>query len=208
MILRYPNKPSELFPESLPDLDDGNRFADQKLDGWRCFLTKNTAKTLPWSQEDNLTFVSRRDKDKGGPVHLDVSDKIREATEALNLPDQTMLDCEWLSRRTKDDGIPECLYIFDILWLEDKWMGGEDCWDRRQKLMELVKPNDTLRIPEFVETGFEQFFNRQKEIPWTEGVVIKDKDCKISSSVQGCKKTALWIKVKWRSGHDVRKVVA
>jgi hypothetical protein len=208
MFLRYPNKPRELYPESIPDIDDGDSFADQKLDGWRCFFTKDTQHNMPWSQKDDLTFVSRRNKEEGGPVRLEVSDTIREIMASLSLPDKTMLDCEWLSRRTKEDGVPECLYIFDILWLEDKWMGDEKCWDRRLKLLELVKPSEHVRIPEFVESGFNEFFYKQKEIPWTEGIVVKEKGSKISASTKGCKKTALWIKVKWRSGHDGRKVVA
>ena len=204
MILKYPNKPTEMWIDNLPELDDGNSFADQKLDGYRTFIIKDSQKR--WHNQE-LVCVSRRGKDKGGPVKFDVSDEIMESIKALDLPDQTMLDAEWLSRRTKDDGIPECIYVFDILWFDDQWIGSEDCWDRRQQLLDIVKPNEHIRIPECVESGFSEFFEAQRKLPWTDGVIVKEKDSTIKTSVEECKKTALWIKVKWRRGHSGRDEV-
>jgi hypothetical protein len=53
-----------------------------------------------------------------------------------------------------------------------------------------------------------EFFERQKQIPYTEGVVVKERDSVIPAHLDECHKTGLWQKIKWRSGHDGREVVA
>lgn len=216
MRLIYPNKPNEMFPSSLSALDNETSYAEQKVDGWRTFVVKDTSHEFPklwggdpyWVRDGDLYFLSRRDKKKGGPVSFEVCDGIVESVKNLDLPDQTMLDSEWLSRRTKDDNIGECLFVFDCLWFEDQWLGDSYSWDRRELVSKFLgsKCNQYLRTPEYVLNNFQDFFDQQKSLSWTEGLVIKDLDATIVGDPNGCQKNAAYIKIKWRGGHDGREV--
>lgn len=218
MILRYPLKPKELYPADLPELDDGTSYAEQKLDGWRCFVVKDKSHTFPeawggstaWARKGDLFFLSRRGIAKGGPTNFAVCDDIVDSVVALNLQDKTFLDGEWLERRTKEDGIGECLYVFDCLWLDDNWVGYVGSFQRRKIMLSCVDKglNEYLRIPDMVESGFAKFFEKQKSIPWTEGVVVKDKLSTIELNLKDCTSSGIWQKIKWRSGDDGRKLVA
>lgn len=232
MKLIFPNKPVTMFTDSLQELDDENEwFAQQKLDGWRCLLLKDTEHEIvknyggneSWDRGDGLFFLSRRGTNSGGPTELKVSDEIVEVVKGFNLPDKTMIDSEWCERRTKEDGIPECLYVHDLMWLEDQWLGKTECWERYSTLVGLLATrgiiageigdisgmtSQLVRFPDMVESGFVDFFELQKSKSWTEGLVLKNKDHMIKGSKEECKKHALWVKIKWRDGHDGRKVVA
>jgi ATP-dependent DNA ligase len=123
--------------------------------------------------------------------------------EKLQLPDQIMLDGEWLARRTIDE-IPESLFVFDVLWLNGEWQGNVPCWTRHQELLKLT---GSRIMPECVESGFRAFFESRTKIPWTEGIVLKHKSSKVKGDPDECIKNALWVKLKWRSGDTGREVV-
>ena len=206
MILKYPNKPVEIYPEDIPEQDDGTSFAQLKLDGFRCLLTKDTKHAcagLPNADRgDGHLFLSRRGLSKGGPTPLPVSDEIVEKILALNLPDNSMFDAEWVERRTAG---PEGLYIHDVLWLRDEWMGNRPCLDRFEIVNGIIPASF---IPMTTMDGFADFFEASKQLPQAEGLVIKDKSSIIKASREECKKNALWLKVKWRAGFDGKKIVA
>ena len=234
MILKYPNKPVEIYPEDIPEQDDGTSFAQLKLDGFRCLLTKDTKHAcagLPNADRgDGHLFLSRRGLSKGGPTPLPVSDEIVEKILALNLPDNSMFDAEWVERRTAG---PEGLYIHDVLWLRDEWMGNRPCLDRFEIVNGIIPasfiPMTTMdgfadffeaskQLPQAeglvikdkssIMDGFADFFEASKQLPQAEGLVIKDKSSIIKASREECKKNALWLKVKWRAGFDGKKIVA
>lgn len=214
MIIRFPDKPVEVYPDSLDSLDDGSSFCQSKADGFRCLLTKDSSHSIirgfghdNWDEGDGHFFLSRRGIPKGGPTRLQISREIVEEIKGLNLPENTMIDAEWLERRTKQDGIGECLYLHDILWLNDKWQGKIPCRDRFKILVEMVNAKSPVRVVDFVEKGFMDFFKKQREMPWHEGIVIKDKSQTIIGSRKECQKNPLWLKCKWRSGSNGRKVV-
>jgi len=145
---------------------------------------------------------------KGGPTSFGVSDEIVAAVNNLNLPDKTFLDGEWLERRTKEDNINECLFLFDCLWLDDIWKGELECFSRRKLLEDLTlgKTSPTLRIPQLATSGFLNFYDHQKEISWTEGIVLKEISSTIPINLQGCVENGRWQKCKWRTGDTGRTV--
>ena len=215
MDLIYPNQPVEVFPDSLDDLDDGTSFAQSKVDGYRCLLMRDPSHNIiksydgseSWDMGDGYFFLSRRGVNKGGPTRLDVSEEIIQEVRELGLPINTMIDAEWLERRTKKDGIGECLYAHDILWLEDHWLGQIDCWKRFNTLTCLFSSlGSVVKVVDHVEKGFRKFFEQQKQTPWCEGIVIKDKNHKIKGSRKECQKNGLWQKIKWRGGSSGRKL--
>lgn len=218
MDLRYPDKPNELSAQHLQYLDDQHdSIAQQKLDGWRCLIVRDDSNKFveKWGGERSwyrgrFLFLSRRAIDKGGPTSFPVSDQVVQAVSKLNLPDQSMLDGEWLNRRTKEDQIGECLYLFDVLWFDDLWQGRSPLINRLELLDQITSRglSQYLRVPDSARNGFVEFFETQKKLSWTEGVVIKELDSTIVGDRSGSVKNGSWIKVKWRSGHDGRQIIS
>lgn len=217
MRLMMPNKPVEYFA-SDPNIWDkfiGSWIGQQKLDGHRTLIVKDTTGQIlsyggnkAWVRGSNLYFLSRRDLVKGGPTKIPVKEEIVKAIEALDLPDQSMLDGEWLARRTIGE-IPETLFLFDVMWYKDEWQGKYPLRDRLNILEKIVsgKLNEYIRIPESFTADFKTAFDSQKKISWTEGLVLKQLDSTIISDRKECVKNPSWVKVKWRSGHDGRDIV-
>jgi hypothetical protein len=214
MNLRFPDKPSEIFQEVIEELDNDKSFAQSKLDGYRCLVTKDTKhnmiKRLPTQISDTTSgifFLTRRGLKKGGPTNNPVNTEIINAIQELDLPDNTMLDAEWVYRRTKDH--PEGLWIHDILWLNDAWQGNKPCIERYEKILLPILKNikEPLHTPDQVMKGFKEFFTKQKQIPWTEGIVIKEKGSLITGNLAECATIGSWLKLKWRSGSDGKKMV-
>jgi hypothetical protein len=200
MIWRYPDRPLEMFrPEKmLPKLEaDNHWFAQQKLDGWMTLITT----------DGKLSFLSRRDKAKGGPTPIPVKSTIIAAVESINLPDKTQLVAEWMGRRTNGE-CPECLYLHDVIWWNDTSFCDEEAWNRfgflNRKLGQL---GGDLVYPETVESGFLDFYQRQMKIPYTEGVVLKHKRGVIKGDTEHGVDNGMLVKVKWRSGSSGRETV-
>lgn len=210
MFLRLPDRPVEIFGiENLQRYEDGNWFSDTKLDGWRTLITIDRNKELfnpsyGVGPNNSLFFMSRRSIPRGGPTKIPVNNEIIQSVVELDLPDKTMFDGEWLSRRTIGE-IPESLFVHDMLWLNNEWCGSTSCWDRRKQLENILK--DIVKVPESVTSGFTEFFNSRKLMPWTEGIVLKHKNSKIKGNTNDCQDNALWVKFKWRSGDTGREEV-
>lgn len=216
MIFRYSDKPNAMYPQAFPMLEKQKCYiATQKLDGWRTFIIRDTIGKVTkfahpsWAmgEDKSLFFVSRRGKDAGGPTQIPVSAEIVKAVQELDLPDQTMLDAEWLKRRTMGE-VPECIYLLGVLWWDNAWKGGMYEKDRHVELEKVTVNGGPIRKPEVATCEYEEFFNAQKEFPWTEGIVLKHELSKVAGDRGDCKKNKMWIKIKWRDGQDGRTVVA
>jgi hypothetical protein len=221
MRIRFPDKPNRMYEKSFPLLEEqGDFIATQKVDGWRCLLIKDsTGKSIKgfadqtWARGKDkvLYFVSRRGIDSGGPTLLPVSDEIVQEAEELDLPDQSMIDAEWMKRRTTDDEIPECLFALGILWQDNKWLGSLKEEERMLWLDDVVTPPDLgfefrpIAQPDRAEAGYEEFFNKQKEWAYTEGIVLRKKHSTMVGDRTECKKNKSWLKIKWRDGADGRE---
>jgi len=155
-------------------------------------------------QDGELHFISRHDRP------IDVCDEIRQAVTELDLPENSMLDCEWMARRPNYKLLEdtEKLYILGLLWWEDEWMGRMGEAARYEKLLEALGIiSDPIRIPDTVESDLFDFFEQQVNNWITEGVVLKHKDAKLIGNRKECKKNNLWNKVKWRDGNDGMTII-
>lgn len=201
MIFRYGDAPIRIYPDSVPAMERKKCVAQQKLDGWRCYIVrdksgkmlKNDAK--PVGKDNSLYFVSRRGMDKGGPKSFPVSQKVIEEVEALDLPDLTELDSEWVERRVK---APKELYIFDVLWLNNLWMGSKIYSERWDWIKSKITTSSQITIPEYVENDFISFFEKQKSISYSEGIVIKMLNGKVAGHTQKGEDSMCMFKVRYR----------
>jgi hypothetical protein len=200
MIWRYADRPLEMFrPEKvLPKLDaDKCWFAQQKLDGWLTNIVK----------DGKLSFLSRRDKAKGGPTPIPVKPEIIAAVEALELPDKTHLVGEWLNRRTIGE-CPERLYLFDVMCWSDQSFCEMGALERWNFLMDKVgELKGDLAYPLYCDCNFLSFFNEQTKIPYTEGIVLKHVRGKVKGDNERGIDNGMLVKVKWRSGSSGRDIV-
>jgi len=211
MYFTYPNKPTEMFPDALSTFNSDYE-ATSKVDGFRTEVIKAPEKWIrdlgyePVGPNKNLAFLSRREKKRGGPTPIPVSESIVSDVLSLDLIDFTCLDTEWMSRRTIGE-IDECLFLLDLPWYGDSWQGNVNYIDRKKFLCDLVPHNKTrLRYPESTDMDFVSFFERMKTIPWTEGIVLKAKNSKIKVDRDKSPTHPSWIKIKWRSGDTGREV--
>lgn len=208
MELLLPDQPMQRSQSSLAELDDGTRFADAKEDGFRCEILVN--------EHGGIQAMSRHNKP------LAVCPQLIEKVKAIGLPPNTQIDSEWMRMREVwvNLGLPEVLYMHDILVFGGKDLRDVPCWDRRQMLLDLlkfqIKPKrlgknvvafvyeweneNSIRVPDMCERGFVDFFEEQKKIPWVEGVVIKNKESESYASLVKAKKVAHWQKVRFRAG--------
>lgn len=197
----FPDKPFERDPQNLPKWDRSNNYiCQQKVDGWRMIIIIG---------EDDVEFVSRHDK----VFTQDIQPSLREEARKLCalFPPMTQLDSEWLARRScsvskKIKGkVPAKLILFDILRLGKRWQKSvpyADRWDALKAHLQDVD-FDNIELSLEAEPGqFATFYEAQKEIAVSEGVVIKHKRSKMTGSRNGCKKNPQWFKVKYRGGSD------
>jgi hypothetical protein len=231
MLLRFPDCPLEIFPSILSELDKKQEEFDNtlKLDGWRTLTIKDPKHEIvksylggseSWAcgKDKDLFFLSKRGLNKGGPTRMPVSPEIVVAVDALNLPSSTMLDAEWLERRTQGDNITQSLWLLDVMWLNDEWKGKEQFKTRLELLSKILplqtvdellsKPIKPVSIPGRPNIGMtiSQFFERTKSIPWTEGIVIRKLSSPIVGDREKCCDNASMLKAKWRSGCSGREV--
>lgn len=218
MILRYPNKPMEDYERSISRYEkEGCWRTTAKLDGYRCFTIRDKSKALATKfgleacakgKDNSLFFLTRRDQAKGGPTPIPVRQEIIDSIEKMDLPDQTFLDGEWLARRTIGES-PEKLFLFDVLWWADDWRGDVAYENRSQQLESFLsgKLNEFVSVPESVSSGFQEFFNKMKTIPYTEGMVMKHIYGVVKGDLKACQKYPLQVKIKHRSGSSGRDIV-
>lgn len=222
MVIRFGDKPLEMFKQVFPKFDAELNVHDctSKVDGWRTWVIKDKEHTIVksypngntnWARGKNkdLFFLSRRGFDKGGPTNIPVKEEIVETVDNFDLPNLSMLDSEWLDRRTIGE-IPESLFLLDVLWYQDEWIGGKIWLERKPLLFTFQdKVNNHVRFPLRPKEGqkFSDFFEEMKSIPWTEGIVLRHNNNTQIGDRTECKKNATLIKIKWRSGSSGREEV-
>lgn len=200
----YPDKPHERDPSNLAKWDkSGSYICQQKVDGWRMVI---------FIGEDDVDFVSRHDKLSTNDICKSSPTLMEQAKQLCSVfPPSTQLDSEWLARRScsvsnKVKGkVPNKLIIFDILRLGKKWLRMKTYEDRwailQEKMTDITLEDVSLSV--VAEPGqFEAFYEAQRKIAISEGVVIKHKKSKMVGARNGCKKNPQWFKVKYRGGTD------
>jgi len=212
----YANKPLEAPKSQLPQLDAFPIYiAQQKGDGWRCKIIRDKShesfKGFPAVRQDHVRngeylFLSRRGMKDGGPTVLPVSDEVASIIYDLKMPDMSMLDSEWMARRSIGE-LPESLFVFDVDWFGDEWWGSRPCGHRWNYLLEFMagKTNPIVKVPEATLENYSKFFEDQQKYPFCEGIVLKNLMSTIISDREKSPKNPGWLKVKWRAGSDGRE---
>ena len=191
----YPDKPHECSPDDIPRWDTGDYVCQQKIDGWRVLIFL----------DDTPRIITRHNKD----ITTEVDPALLAQVEALkeSFPAKSIIDAEWLSRRacSNQRGIEQRLYVFDIMRLGKKWMKLENYQNRLDALIEGLErlELDRIMLPDHAPEGsFSEFYEQQKKIPISEGIVVKHKASTIVGDRKGSKKNPRWFKVRYRGGND------
>jgi len=203
----FPDKPKRTTQSCLKRLDNGRHTAVSKLDGWNLFMC---------NEGDRIESYSRM----WNP--LPVSDELKEEWLKLvkdsKIPDNSIINCEWMKMRAgategddKFDG-KEMIYPLTPYSMEGMFIGFRPYSERREWLEGLGIPTDDLTIvkssdvehnillPAIATSGFEEFFELNRDVYRTEGVVIcENKGTLMANQTASCKTKAM-LKCKWRSG--------
>jgi ATP-dependent DNA ligase len=136
---------------------------------------------------------------------------LKEQMEIIStvLPDRSQLDAEWLSRRaaTNKKTKPK-LILFDVIRYDRRWLLRTTYEARWALLKEIFSRVDTSLIPdiELVPTAedgkFVEFYEAQKLLPHSEGIVVKHKQSTLVGDRKESKKNPRWMKIKFRGGSD------
>jgi len=191
MLTRFPDKPHEMSKSKLDDLDhEGGWIATSKGDGWRCMLI-NQDGCQAWSRHN------KRLDDLN-----DFNPDIMESFRALETPPGTILDTEWIRRRTKAKG-NFCMLIGILRW-GDKWLHRLKEKERFDRLLELKIDGQALRQPRHRWHSFGSFFRLLESTDKIiyEGIVLKHQNSRLILNTKESKKNPLWVKIKWRGGAD------
>jgi len=197
-LKHYPDKPFERHPRDLQSWDDAGCYVcERKTDGWRLEVLKGLG--------DDLHFISRHNKAMNVETHIVEQMKILAAA----MPDRTQLDCEWMSRReSTNKKIKPYLALIDVVRYNKKWLLRTTYAERRALLEEIYAKVDpalipNIRLTETAPSGeFVAFYEAQKKLPQSEGVVVKHKESLLLGDRKESKKNPRWFKVKFRQGSD------
>ena len=196
MLQYYPDKPVDRSAEDIQEWDRRGCFiCQQKIDGWRALAVLNKC----------VQVVSRHNKDLTRCIQPEILDGLEQLRKLL--PEKTILDCEWLSRRScsKTQKLIPKLYVFDMMRYEGVWLKPM-LYRRRLDLVKrsLSKLNhNRILLPDQAGPGkFVEFYEAQKKIGHSEGVVVKHEDSTLIADRKTSKKNPLWFKVRYRGGSD------
>lgn len=230
MIFRFVDRPIMMFKDALQELDSGKDYLGQwKLDGWLTHVVRDSSHEVlstwgdrSWAcgKDKSLFFLSRRELNKGGPTRIPVRPEIIDQVEALKLPDRSMLAAEWMERRSKDDKLlfdmSEQLWLFDTLFVVDKWQGDEGFESRYKTLVDLTNLTKSLtdqspvKLLPVIPADFLSVFEKTSVDPvfsWVEGLVLKQKNSRLKGGLRKGENNGLQIKVKWRAGASGREKI-
>lgn len=204
MRFRFPDNPNEAGPAILLDLkkrEPGEWVGQYKWDGWRSLLYKQ-----------NGQWVRHSKYDTGLQAKTPIPATLIQELNALNFPDGTAFDGEWMGMRAVNHlNGRHYLILYDLHYHEGLWQGDKPYAQRLALLTNLFDTHkarckvQTLNIeliessPGAAGTGnLLELFQRAKTMPLTEGIVVKRLDSKLKGGLADSAKNPQWIKVKWR----------
>jgi ATP-dependent DNA ligase len=202
-LKHYPDKPIEQGPSALAVLDNGCNICQQKTDGWRL----ETCKTL----KGIIAFISRHNTSMDGSVEPHIMKQMALIMELM--PNGSQLDGEWLSRREATNKKTKPRYVlFDVIRRNKRWMHQKPYSERWALLQDIFNQAveaygrealADISLAETAEDGeFEAFYEAQKKLAHSEGVVIKHKDSTLLADRKECKDNPRWIKIRYRGASD------
>lgn len=199
----YPDKPTESTPSQLSLFK--NHTATSKLDGYNLFLCNIDGKIFTYSRKWNVLPVAEHIKEDWKKYVID-----------KKIPNNSIMNCEWMKYRAGSDGFvydgPECIYFLTPYAVDGIFVGHLSYTKRLKYLEDLEIPRDnidiinsseithTLMLPCKAENDFEDFFEKHKNIPRTEGIVVSKNNGHLYASQHASTKTKMMLKVKYRKG--------
>lgn len=192
---RAPDKPIEIH--NLRMVREGEYLAQRKLDGHNCVIIRD---------EGTTKVMSRHNKTLG------VSVAMRKAIEALAIPDGSVLNAEWTSRR--EAYRQEELYFFDILYWNKSWVGTFTTLHRYEVLTnwfdsmrgyayEMIDgPKPTVFLVQSQDKDYAGLYKSCVDDMKTEGIVLKHKESKLIGDLRDSAHNPKMFKLKWRIGAD------
>lgn len=197
-LKHFPDKSYEHSPDSIEKWDDGNHICQQKGDGWRLEICKGVGE---------IAYITRHNKDYTDKVEPHLKEQMRLIAGYMH--GRWQLDAEWLSRRacTNKKTKPKLL-VFDVYRYNKKWLLQEPYEFRWTLVQEIIGSVDPALIPDIevvpsAEDGkFVEFYEAQKKIARSEGIVVKHKKSVLLGDRKESKKNPRHYKVKFRQGSD------
>jgi len=147
-----------------------------------------------------LKWVSRHNKSLDSEIEPQI--KAAAATALAGFPVGSQIDTEWLSRRScsKSYGLAPKLFLLDLIRYGQEWLLPTPLHQRLLLLQKHCVLTGGIEMPQEAAPGsFEAFYQSQKTIPFSEGVVVKHKESTITGSRSECAKNPQWMKVKYRA---------
>lgn len=195
LLFRYPDKPFEVTPDYLEDLDD-SWIGQLKLDGWRCVLMTDSQGQIRAFTRQNMRLAKALHRDD------DFEPALLEVVRTLPLPPLSAVDGEFIGRRNKDVVEHEMYAAFDLMYLGGQWLGELPFKVRWQALYDLCRlqaptPHQKrfVLVPMIVG-NLREFFDNSWKNPLCEGVVCKKLDSKLIGSPNHSEQNPDWIKCK------------
>lgn len=186
LIFRCPDKPNSIF--DFDQFVDGEYLIQPKRDGYRAVIEFYENEIVAWSRHHKP---------------LAISDHIIDALLEMDVPPGTALDGEWLKHRTEG---PEQITIFGLLYWKNKWMGRKTEEERFEIVQGLTYP-EPIYLTNWDLVNYEDFFQKTKDDPANEGVVLKHLWSELVGGRDESKKNPMWFKRKWRAGCDGQHVI-
>jgi len=201
MQFRYPDNPVRASPLTLLQIEksEPGRYIGQfKWDGWRNIIYKEGGQWFRHSKYDT-----------GAQAKVTLPDSLIAELNALQLPDGTGFDSEWMGRRsaTITAGGGQYLMLLDLHYWNGQWQGDTPYRERLRSLVTLLElqkaktrstPSPNIRAISSTEVGLLALFEASKLNAETEGIVVKAGDSKLIGNLTKTTDNGHWLKVKWR----------
>lgn len=200
MKFRYPDDPRRISADYLKKLEEkskpGELIAQFKWDDWRLVGTKEAGAWRFFAKRG-----SKEDRSKQPPSFL------KEALDAIGLPDGTTLDMGWVGPRDPFKVLKgrHFFVVWDIMHWQGEWQGDIPYHQRLLKLMGVVPSSELIQVVESRELDIAKMFEESKAHPEYEGIVVKRASSKLVGGWNHAEDNPGWWKVKYR---DIKEPTA
>ena len=183
----YPPKPMRIYTNSevVDEINDSPRWvAELKKNGWRCLAWKEDGKVMLWNRHGQRSATMEH----AAPdlmMYL-----------AMTIPDNTVIDGEFLDRRLQEKQYKGIYYAFDVMYYEGKSLMTTPFEYRRSILEKIIQPYEFLWIPQQIVYNKVSYYYHALESPENEGIVIKKLNSPYGGGLDSCKTVAYWMKIK------------
>lgn len=204
---RFPDDPMRISSDYLKRLSDekkpGTWIAQPKYDGWRRPAYKIDGK---W------TFFAKRGT--GEESKRTPPPDISRALDALDLPDGTAFDAEWMGPRDINGLLKgrHYLVLFDLQYQAGEWLGAVPFEERLKRMRKMlhdakyyVGDASFINVAPTVDSDWFKYYTEMTKDPLVEGIVLKEASGGLVGDYAKAKDNGSWYKVKYRDIHENTK---